>query len=69
MNASVIEGEIKFKLLILDDSKLDKIESSLAEISAQELFEFLPQTVIVQNFAVNQNVTEVFLNVTENSPS
>lgn len=69
MNASVIEGEIKFKLLILDDSKLDKIESSLAGISAQELFDFLPQSVVVQNFAVNQNVAEVFLNVIENSPS
>ena len=47
MNASVIEGEIKFKLLILDDSKLDKIESSLAGISPQELFDFLPQSVVV----------------------
>lgn len=69
MNASVIEGEIKFKLLILDDSKLDKIECSLAGISPQELFDFLPQSVVVQNFAVNQNVAEVILNVVENSPS
>lgn len=69
MNASVIEGEIKFKLLILDDSKLDKIESSLAGISAQELFDFLPQSVVVQDFAVNQNVAEVFLSVAKSSPS
>jgi len=67
MKANVIEGSIKFSLIILKESQLGSIESALAGVCAEEIFDFLRQGIIVNNFEVIQESKEVTINVGQTS--
>jgi hypothetical protein len=67
MKANVIEGSIKFSLIVLNESQMGSIESALAGVCAEEIFDFLRQRIIVNNFEVIQESKEVTINVSETS--
>jgi hypothetical protein len=63
--ASVIEGLIKFSLIILKESEVGSVESALEGVCADEIFDFLRQGIIVNNFEVIQESKEVTINVSQ----
>lgn len=63
MKANVIEGSINFSLIVLNESQMGSIESALAGVCAEEIFDFLRQRIIVNNFEVIQESKEVTINV------
>lgn len=65
MKANVIEGSINFSLIVLNVSQLDSIESALESVCANEIFDFLRQGIIVNNFEVIQESKEVTINVNQ----
>jgi len=67
MKANVIEGSINFSLIVLNVSQLDSIESALESVCANEIFDFLRQGIIVNNFEVIQESKEVRINVSQTS--
>ena len=67
MKANVIEGSIKFSFIILKESQLGSIESALAGVCAEEIFDFLRQGIIVNHFEVIQESKEVTINVGQTS--
>jgi hypothetical protein len=67
MKANVIEGSINFSLIVLNESQMGLIESALAGVCAEEIFDFLRQRIIVNNFEVIQESKEVTINVSETS--
>lgn len=67
MKANVIKGSINFSIIVMDESKLGLIESSLESVCADEIFDFLRQGIIINNFEVIQESKEVTLNVNETS--
>ena len=65
MKANVIEGSINFSLIVLNESQMGLIESALAGVCAEEIFDFLRQRIIVNNFEVIQESKEVTINVSQ----
>jgi hypothetical protein len=65
MKATVIEGSIKFSLIILTESRLGSIESALEGACREEVFDFLPQGTIINDFEVFYEVKEVTINVSQ----
>jgi hypothetical protein len=65
MKANVIEGSINFSLIVLNESQLGSIESALEGVCANEIFDFLRQGIIVNNFEVIQESKEVTINVSQ----
>jgi len=65
MKANVIKGSISFSLIVLNESQLGSIESALEGVCADEIFDFLRQGIIVNNFEVIQESKEVTINVSE----
>jgi hypothetical protein len=65
MKANVIEGSINFSLIVLNESQMGSIESALAGVCAEEIFDFLRQRIIVNNFEVIQESKEVTINVSQ----
>ena len=65
MKASLIEGVIKFSLIVIDETKLNHVEETLASISPEEILDFLPAGIIVKDFELDQESREVSINVSE----
>ncbi|MCA2652895.1 hypothetical protein [Microcystis sp. M061S2] len=65
MKASLIEGVIKFSLIVIDETKLNHVEETLASISSEEILDFLPAGIIVKDFELDQESREVSINVSE----
>lgn len=68
MNANLIEGTIRFSLLILNDDKLPEIESTLESISPdQGFFDFLPSGIVIKEFSLTQETKEVEIEIGTNA--
>lgn len=65
MKANLIEGVIRFSLLVIDENKLNDVEETLASISSEEVLDFLPTGIIVKDFQLNQESRDVSVNVSE----
>ena len=65
MKATVIEGSVKFSLIILNESRLGSIESALEGACPEDVFDFLPQGTIINHFEVIHEVKEVMINVSQ----
>lgn len=63
MNATVVSVTIKANLIVLNPNCLDSIESTLASIEPDDLFNYLPKGIIFQNFELNQETKEVTISV------
>lgn len=65
MKVNLIEGTIKFSLIIVDERKSSNAEELLASISSEEIFDFLPAGIIVKDFELDQESREVAISVSE----
>ena len=67
MKVNLIEGTIKFSLIIIDERKSNNIEELLASISSEEIFDFLPAGIIVKDFELDQEFREGAISVSEST--
>lgn len=67
MKVNLIEGTIKFSLVIIDERKSNNIEELLASISSEEIFDFLPAGIIVKDFELDQEFREGAISVSEST--
>lgn len=65
MKAILVEGTIKFSLIVVDENKLNATEETLASISPEEFFDFLPTGIIFKDFELNHESREAFISVIE----
>jgi hypothetical protein len=67
VKVNLIEGTIKFSLIIIDERKSNNIEELLASISSEEIFDFLPAGIIVKDFELDQEFREGAISVSEST--
>ena len=65
MKAILVEGTIKFSLIVVDENKLNATEETLASISPEEFFDVLPTGIIVKDFELNHESREASISVIE----
>ena len=63
MMVSVIQGTLRFELIVVDPSKLGLIEGALTSVTPDQIFDFLPQGTIVKDFSVDTESQEVQISV------
>lgn len=68
MKVSLIAGTLKFELIVIDSNKLDSIEGTLASVTPDQVFDFLPPGIIVKDFNIDVESQEVEVSVNA-SPS
>ena len=63
MKVNLIEGIIKFSLIIVDRRKLDDVTEALMNLSFEDILDSLPSGVIIKDFELNQESREVSMNI------
>jgi hypothetical protein len=63
MIVSVIQGTLRFELIVVDPSKLGLIEGALTSVTPDQIFDFLPPGIIVKEFGVDTESQEAQISV------
>lgn len=63
MKVNLIEGMIKFSLIIVDRRKLDDVTEVLMNLSSEDILDSLPSGAIIKGFELNQEIREVSMNI------
>lgn len=63
MILSLVQGTLRFELIVVDPSKLDLIEGALASVTPDQIFHFLPPGIIIKDFSVDTESHEAQISV------
>lgn len=63
MKVNLIEGMIKFSLIIVDRRKLDDVTEALMDLSSEDILDSLPSGAIIKDFELNQESREVSMSI------
>lgn len=63
MIVSVVQGTLRFELIVVDPSKLNLIEGALTSVTPDQIFDFLPPGIIIKDFSVDTESRESQISV------
>ena len=63
MKVDLIEGTIKFSLIIVDTRKSDDVKEALMNLSSEDILDSLPSGAIIKDFELNQESRKVSMNI------